>query len=538
MFKKIFAILLTVVMLTSSIPVFATIDATIANVKDYGAVGDGVTNDTNAIQTAINVGKPVYFPQGTYLVSLSSLTLNNNSYLYGQGRLSKIKTTGTADNFAMIKAVSKSNITIDSLCFETPKSTQGALLIASCSNVTVKNCRAVNCELVFVGSHATIWDINNINGYFGIYDYVIDETDYSNNIVIEGNECVGDGVTGRGGISQSAIVITFAKNVRVANNDVTKYIHGIFWFGGNANSTGDFPDGEKPERKCKGITITGNTVHSVEFGGIWGSMGENVAVTGNTVIDCGDVGIDFEGCNYSTASGNTVENCTSAALCTVFENRGIVFSGNSCAQYTAGNYMILISNFLHSDENQDVSFIGNSFVAHNGISAIVSQGVQHLVFEGNTLKNVYVYFHDPQLKHFVQIVSGNEIYFDTVSSSSFCAVRVGPVANGGRVIVTGNNIHTNVTQPAGSTGIYALAASLSAEKYIISNNIVSGWGTQDIFLQSNFVPTSGGTKHIFNLFGNLIDTCDVYQVAPNSAKVLTNANYDSNGNVIVPVEIY
>ena len=95
-----------------------------------------------------------------------------------------------------------------------------------------------------------------------------------------------------------------------------------------------------------------------------------------------------------------------------------------------------------------------------------------------------------------------------------------------------------MTQPAGSTGIYALAASLSAEKYIISNNIVSGWGTQDIFLQSNFVPTSGGTKHIFNLFGNLIDTCNVYQVAPNSAKVLTNANYDSNGNVIVPVEIY
>jgi Pectate lyase superfamily protein len=39
------------------------------NVKDFGARGDGSTNDTAAIQAAINRGGTVYFPPGLYIVS-------------------------------------------------------------------------------------------------------------------------------------------------------------------------------------------------------------------------------------------------------------------------------------------------------------------------------------------------------------------------------------------------------------------------------------------------------------------------------------
>lgn len=38
----------------------------VVSVKDFGAVGDGVTDDTAAIQAAINTGKPIFFPLGTY----------------------------------------------------------------------------------------------------------------------------------------------------------------------------------------------------------------------------------------------------------------------------------------------------------------------------------------------------------------------------------------------------------------------------------------------------------------------------------------
>jgi len=52
------------------------------SVKDYGAVGDGVTNDTAAIQacvTAANTaGFPAYFPPGNYVVT-SAITIDNTA---------------------------------------------------------------------------------------------------------------------------------------------------------------------------------------------------------------------------------------------------------------------------------------------------------------------------------------------------------------------------------------------------------------------------------------------------------------------------
>jgi hypothetical protein len=320
---------------------------------------------------------------------------------------------------------------IESLCFETPKSTQAALLFASCSAVTVSRCRAVNCQLVYVGSAAVaaLHDISSVNAFFDIYDQVTGPAHFSNTIAIEGNECVGDNVRGRGGISLPAIFISYANNVRVANNDLTGYLHGIAWWGGNANTKGPAPNGAMANpRKCKGLAITGNTIHAIEMGGIWGSMGEGVAVTGNTVSNCGDVGIGFEGCFSCTATGNIVEDCFAACLCTVFDNQGIVFSGNSCTQHTAGWWIAAVRNQHDSTANQDVSFVGNHFTAATGMSAVVSEGVQHLLFQGNSLA-------------------------------------------------------TQVSQPEGSSGLEVLAATPATERYLLSGNLISGWGGRDLLAE-------------------------------------------------------
>jgi hypothetical protein len=55
----------------------------IVSVKDYGAIGNGVADDTAAIQAALNSGRRIYAPEGTYLTG--SITLPSNTWLYGAG---------------------------------------------------------------------------------------------------------------------------------------------------------------------------------------------------------------------------------------------------------------------------------------------------------------------------------------------------------------------------------------------------------------------------------------------------------------------
>lgn len=54
------------------------------SVKDFGAVGDGVTDDTAEIQAALNTGFNVFFPPGSYLMSNVNVT-TLGQILYGAG---------------------------------------------------------------------------------------------------------------------------------------------------------------------------------------------------------------------------------------------------------------------------------------------------------------------------------------------------------------------------------------------------------------------------------------------------------------------
>lgn len=75
-------IILCIILLVISIPLYA--QSNIFNVEDFGAVGDGVTLETDAIQSAINAcsvnGGTVYLPSGKYLTG--SLELKSNVDIY------------------------------------------------------------------------------------------------------------------------------------------------------------------------------------------------------------------------------------------------------------------------------------------------------------------------------------------------------------------------------------------------------------------------------------------------------------------------
>ena len=59
----------------------------VVSVKDFGAVGDGVANDSAAIQAAVNTGKKVYIPSGTYLCNV---VITNKTIIEGDGSTATI----------------------------------------------------------------------------------------------------------------------------------------------------------------------------------------------------------------------------------------------------------------------------------------------------------------------------------------------------------------------------------------------------------------------------------------------------------------
>lgn len=63
------------------------------NIKQCGAKGDGVTDDTDAIQKAINNYRNIFIPDGTFIVT-KSLLLNESTAFFGCGEMSVLKKGG------------------------------------------------------------------------------------------------------------------------------------------------------------------------------------------------------------------------------------------------------------------------------------------------------------------------------------------------------------------------------------------------------------------------------------------------------------
>jgi len=71
------------------------IDTSVANVKDFGAIGNGVADDTSAIAAALDAADAVYFPEGLYTTT-EALRITGNKRIFGKGKgVSRIIRTDT-----------------------------------------------------------------------------------------------------------------------------------------------------------------------------------------------------------------------------------------------------------------------------------------------------------------------------------------------------------------------------------------------------------------------------------------------------------
>lgn len=215
---------------------YSMIKGEVVNALDYGATGDGVSDDTAAYLAAIATGKNVYFPEGTYIVAPvtgggdrdSAAVLSEGQCLMGDGANSVIKwKAGVASQTAVI-AKNASNIVITDLKFvdcalafqitpDTDDSVKNVIIqncyfedlgiglglgdqlatnnnSKSCANITVQNC-------VFntIGVHGVL--LSNVNGF------IVDNCYFENvgYFVGSGGDCVDMSQGSRFGTVSSCI---------------------------------------------------------------------------------------------------------------------------------------------------------------------------------------------------------------------------------------------------------------------------------------------------------------------------------------------
>jgi len=139
----------------------------VVSVKDFGAVGDGVANDTAAIQAALNTGKSVFIPSGMNCAASAITITNANQSLFGAGLNSTLTSSNPALNLITVSAdnVSIADLRINGTATSGANST---FAIFTTEASPANNLRVVN--VLFSGATAGV-GLNNAIKYDGSNNY-------------------------------------------------------------------------------------------------------------------------------------------------------------------------------------------------------------------------------------------------------------------------------------------------------------------------------------------------------------------------------
>lgn len=449
----------------------------VVSVKDFGAVGNGVTNDTVAIQAALNSGATgIYVPKGVYVIG-SQLTVPANITLHGDGAGSEFTMLSSLDTMFSITG---DNVHFKDLAFrgtdtEISASANERIIVAmQRTNVTVTGCELMetiiavqyqecdSCSMSGCYIHNIRHRVDLSQGYG-----LLCNTDNENLIICDNRfEDIGRHAiyvsSGSSNVSISGNVINVCESIAIAVN-VT-----------SAQNT------------SRNISIVGNTVTAVAGAvspsgiGLFGNV-ESAVISGNCLYDMADDGIVVEG-NSSDAQadnprqitivGNSIRDANRDGIRTINASE-LAITGNMCGSCATG---IRVS----SSSSGIGALFSNATVAGNQCIASSSYGLNisgtasctGIELSGNTIRGSAI--RDYQLPN----ISG--------ASLLPTQIRFGDAAE--QYLFTAGSVAAGVTDQVMDAPISGLAAyttqgkryalSLSAR---ISSAITAGTATVTLF---------------------------------------------------------
>jgi parallel beta-helix repeat protein len=254
-------------------------------VKDYGAKGDGVTNDTTAIQTALNENATVFIPDGTYMINVDKPLLPKSNQTVTLSENAVLKALPSSNGYnAVIRMSGVSSVTISGgkiigERYEHQGTSgewgMGIHVIQGSNNIKISNIAISDCwgDGIFLGDSPYVSDIN------------ID------NVVSDNNR--------RQGLS-----ITDAKRVTVSNS-IFKNTNGTLPEAGIDIE----PDANQTSENIKIINTQcyGNKGSGLDLMGITGII-QGVQVSGSTIRDNSNMGIRLVKASNLIFENNMVSN--------------------------------------------------------------------------------------------------------------------------------------------------------------------------------------------------------------------------------------
>lgn len=401
---------------------------TAVNVKQFGAVGDGVTDDTAAIQAAINASTDLFLPAGTYIIS--NIDLKSDFRFIGVGTLkAKPSTTGQLIRLNGVNNTTIRGITVNADSTNSPSMSFTVYVYGSSYNVTLD-------DLV----------INNSNSH-GIS--FRDAADRLANTV----SVISDCKINTTGVSGYGIEVQDSKDVTVKGCHVYNTgSHGIFVYGttslvtDNVNVSDCFVDAAGRS----GIIST-YILSTTNYG-----VGR-LSINNCRVTNSGENGIGIQ------AATGIIDGCTSTGNGSLVSHQGILVNSDR----------IVVSNNSSNNnsgvgidvgDGKDVSVIGN-IVESNGLIGIEVNSCEGTVVKSNVLKSNM----------------SNGASGISASLKAGILIHKGAAFSGDCIdtVIEGNCIRSGTDQQ------YGISLQANTDRTIITNNAVTASGlTRDIQIQA------------------------------------------------------
>ncbi len=362
----------------------------VVNVRQFGAKLDGVTDDSDAVNSAIAFGKIIMVPSGTCLIG-SPISLSSNKSLRGDGvGKSIIKSSSSLGTNNMIDIADQArNIDICYLTFDGQNTVITPTFVDAYKENIIngksnENVHIHHCEFVGALNRACIFDatlanpVKNIHVYNNLFrngsrgGFFISR--YAEDIHVHDNYFYNIVDALIGGIAfEKSISISGVRGCWIYNNNVVQ-----------DNSSGAAIIVEYKDRSSNDVYIYGNRV---DYTGAYASDANNIKcgpcerliISNNVCNNAGASGIYLEGVTAAKISNNIIYGSGKSAIAlqqdadTLLYNNDVEVSGNYIkdankngaalgAPSSGGASNDSFAILQASQNDNDIRIIGNVFV--------------------------------------------------------------------------------------------------------------------------------------------------------------------------------